>query len=43
VRPDLLLPIGRLLDEGVAAGHGDSDLSSLVGLLERARPGVPAR
>jgi hypothetical protein len=30
---DLLVPMQRLADDGVAAGHGDEDLSSLVQLL----------
>jgi 3-hydroxyisobutyrate dehydrogenase-like beta-hydroxyacid dehydrogenase len=33
VRADLLVPMQRLVDDGVAAGHGDKDLSSLVQLL----------
>jgi NAD(P)-dependent dehydrogenase (short-subunit alcohol dehydrogenase family) len=33
VDPSLLLPMGDLLRKAVAAGHGDADLSALVGLL----------
>lgn len=36
VRPDLMAPIEALVDEGVAAGHGDEDLSALVDLLKVA-------
>lgn len=33
VDPKLLAPMGELLREAVAAGHGDEDLAALVGLL----------
>jgi 3-hydroxyisobutyrate dehydrogenase-like beta-hydroxyacid dehydrogenase len=35
VRPDLVLPMQGLIAEGVAAGHGAEDISSLVQLLDR--------
>lgn len=35
VRPDLVAPIEALIEEGVAAGHGDEDLSALVDLLRQ--------
>jgi 3-hydroxyisobutyrate dehydrogenase-like beta-hydroxyacid dehydrogenase len=37
VRPDLLLPVGELLEEAVAAGCGDDGITSLVRLLERSQ------
>ncbi|MBP2349729.1 3-hydroxyisobutyrate dehydrogenase-like beta-hydroxyacid dehydrogenase [Kribbella aluminosa] len=36
VDPRLLVPMGELLAEAVAAGHGDEGLSALVGLLRSA-------
>jgi hypothetical protein len=33
VRADLLVPMQRLVEEGVAAGHGDEDISALAQLL----------
>jgi len=37
ITPDLILPMKRLMDEAVAAGHGDSDIAALVGVMrERA-------
>jgi 3-hydroxyisobutyrate dehydrogenase-like beta-hydroxyacid dehydrogenase len=36
VRPDLVAPIEALIAEGVAAGHGDEDLSVLADLLVTA-------
>jgi 3-hydroxyisobutyrate dehydrogenase-like beta-hydroxyacid dehydrogenase len=33
ITPDLLLPVKRLMDEAVAAGHGDSDIAALVGVM----------
>ena len=36
VRPDLMVPIEALIQEGVDAGHGDEDLSALADLLVAA-------
>lgn len=35
IRPDLMLPMQHLIEEGVAAGHGVDDISSLAQLLGR--------
>jgi 3-hydroxyisobutyrate dehydrogenase-like beta-hydroxyacid dehydrogenase len=38
ITPDLLLPVKRLMDEAVAAGHGDSDIAALVGVMAEGAP-----
>jgi 3-hydroxyisobutyrate dehydrogenase-like beta-hydroxyacid dehydrogenase len=38
ITPDLILPVKRLMDEAVAAGHGDSDVAALVRVMARGAP-----
>lgn len=34
IKPDLLVPLGKLMDAAVAAGHGEHDIASLVEVLK---------